>query len=82
MKKLMMLLTAAAVLLTLSSCNLSQTILKGGCVVHEFGAVYGTTDSTGVYIVCDNTKLAKNYPKLAGQALKVYSAKLPQAPLK
>ena len=81
MRKVIMLLTAAA-LITLSSCNLSQTILKGGCVVHEFGTVYGTTDSTGVYIVCDNTKLAKNYPKLAGQALKVSSAKLQQAPLK
>lgn len=72
----------ATALATLSSCNLSQTILKGGCVVHEFGTVYGTTDSTGVYIVCDNTQLAKDYPKLAGQALKVSSAKLQQAPLK
>ena len=81
MKKILFGLMA---LVYLSSCNLQQTIMKGGCTTHEF-TYYNpieSTDSAGFYVVCDNKTLAQKYPNLAGKILKSQAVKLSQAPLK
>ena len=82
MKKTILALLCAVVLL--SSCNLSQTILKGGCTMHEFTYYnpINSTDSAGFYVVCDNATLAKQYPNVAGHLLKQQAEKLQAAPLK
>ena len=55
-----------------SSCSMEQSILRGGCTIHEFSAYEpGTSeDSIGIYVVCNNKTLVKQYPNLAADLLK------------
>lgn len=50
MKKIFFL---AGLVLMLSACNSTQTILKGHCTVHEFISV-SNGDSLAMCVTCDN----------------------------